>query len=44
MKELVDVAKINSTLASSVVHIISNVMSSSDAAPAASSQYGTRPR
>lgn len=38
VKQLVNVAKINSTLASTVVTIISNVMSSSETALAASSE------
>lgn len=41
VKQLVNVAKINSTLATTVVTIISNVMSSSETALAASSEtYG----
>lgn len=38
VKQLVDVAKINSTLAFTVVTIISNVMTSSETALAASSE------
>lgn len=38
VKQLVNVAKINSTLASTVVTIISNVMSSSETALATSSE------
>ena len=38
VKQLVNVAKINSTLASTVVTIMSNVMSSSETALAASSE------
>lgn len=38
VKQLVNVAKINSTLASTVVTIISNVMSSSETALTASSE------